>query len=67
MEDKWIRVEDGLPHKYTRVLVTDGAEVHEAYRDSRTGEWRGWTCLSNEYLDTITHYIALPAPPTEDK
>jgi hypothetical protein len=59
----WISVTDELPPVFTRVLVTDGKEVHEAHRNTRTGEWCGWHTLGDEYLDTITAWQPLPQPP----
>jgi hypothetical protein len=59
----WISVDVELPPVFTRVLVTDGKEVHEAHRNTRTGEWCGWHTLGDEYLDTITAWQPLPQPP----
>jgi hypothetical protein len=59
----WVSVDVELPPVFTRVLVTDGKEVHEAHRNTRTGEWCGWHTLGDEYLDTITAWQPLPQPP----
>jgi hypothetical protein len=59
----WISVDVELPPVFTRVLVTEGKEVHEAHRNTRTGEWCGWHTLGDEYLDTVIAWQQLPQPP----
>ncbi len=60
---EWVRVEDRLPERRKRVLITDGTHVVEAHRDKRGGFWTGWTMLEDEFLEDVTHWQPLPEPP----
>lgn len=64
---RWISVERDSPRPGTRVLVTDGVFVGEAYRTS-ADTWRRYDgvavrdCLGG----TVTHWMPLPEPPEEE-
>lgn len=62
----WISVKDRLPERQVSVLVSDGNNVGYCYL-TRHGDWN--VCASNDYVpyDQITHWMPLPASPTNTK
>lgn len=65
---QWINVEDRLPEPGTRVIVTDGVFVGEAYR-TYGNTWRRYNgitmqaCIGSE----PTHWMPLPGAPEGDE
>lgn len=75
---KWINVEDSLPDRYARVIVTNGKEVCLHFKQS---SWdfegseghdlysldcefnKNWACGIHE--GTITHWMPLPPAPEQ--
>jgi hypothetical protein len=62
----WISVEDRLPERCVRVIVSDGRDVCIAYREDDGDEWfpidYGYVSVEN-----ITHWMPLPDVPQEMK
>lgn len=74
---EWISVKERLPHKYSRVLVTDGKEVCLHYKQSlcsfKGSEGEDLYCSCNMNHDrcdviegTITHWMPLPELPKDE-
>ena len=60
---KWISVEERLPNKIERVLVTDGMFVCEAWLSL----YGSWMRIGSELrIVTPTHWMPMPEPPKED-
>lgn len=64
LASRWISVERDSPRPGTRVLVTDGVFVGEAYRTS-ANTWRRYdgVALRDCLGSTVTHWMLLPEPP----
>jgi hypothetical protein len=43
-----------------RVIVTDGKYVGQAWRRKSDGQWNGWQCLDDEYLEQIIGWQYFP-------
>jgi hypothetical protein len=64
----WIRVDERMPEKHREmnisqdVLVCTSDEwVGVAFYDDQSGEWR--VSETSDYVDGVTHWMPLPAPP----
>lgn len=71
---EWIRVQDKLPEKYSRVLVTNGKEVCIHYKQSGVNfeDERGYDLYCGSHYDNcridegeVTHWMPLPEPPED--
>lgn len=60
---KWISVEERLPIRGDRVLVTNGSFVCEAYLSTADNWIRGGAPL---FYMTPTHWMPLPDPPVKE-
>ena len=58
---KWISVKDGLPENCLEVIALDGIFVCIAYYLTATGKWGD----DQGSVETVTHWMPLPAPPGE--
>ena len=61
----WISVEDCLPDDDCRVLGWDGTRVSEVHFHVRAKESDRWYSLAGH--ESPTHWMPLPAPPTDGK
>lgn len=71
-EDKWVRVEDGLPEPYQAVLFTN---MHTLYVGCKMGR----SFMTEQYkmrkskqqtmiaVDGVTHWMPVPEPPKQVK
>lgn len=67
--NEWISVEDRLPENMDTVLALckDGGMFVGRYMS--WGQWEIWTAMKSTRIvrRTVTHWMPLPAPPTENK
>jgi hypothetical protein len=59
----WISVMDRLPENDNEVLIVASGEVTTAFYEA--GDF-GWSYGTTGYETTITHWMPLPKPPTEE-
>jgi hypothetical protein len=63
-EPDWIPVTERLPMTSADVLVTEQGEDEQFIGSLENGRW---SCSSTNHTLRVTHWMPLPAPPTDGK